>query len=150
MQKRSLNERGLSLVEILATLVLIGIFSIIIWRFFFQATEINSREVTQNNLQQEANLIFNTLHQTHTKEVIQKINTNADKTQLIIEIKDKESIVFRKTDILYEVLELTPLPDKDGNLPKTNSFFLRIKLLSSKHDEINFSTQSKFSKLGNN
>lgn len=123
MQKRSLNERGLSLVEILATLVLIGIFSIIIWRFFFQATEINSREVTQNNLQQEANLIFNTLHQTHTKEVIQKINTNADKTQLIIEIKDKESIVFRKTDILYEVLELTPSQTKMGTCQRLIHFF---------------------------
>lgn len=146
--RKKINERGLTLVEILAALVIVGIFSIIIWRFFFQATELNSREVTQTTLQQEANLIVNVMHQVHTKEEIESISTNSENTQLLIRIKDKNSIIFNESGILYEIKPSMVEVDESGDWP--SSFTLYFKLTSSKHEKISFVTRSTFSKLEGN
>ena len=51
------NEKGITLVELLAALALFGVISVLLWNLFFQALNFNDRAVTQNQLQQEANLI---------------------------------------------------------------------------------------------
>lgn len=139
------NERGLSLVELLVVLALTGILSIIIWRFFFQATELNNREVTQSTLQQEANLIVNTLHQTHTKEEIQAIYTDSENTRLIIDSKGNNPIIFNKSNVIYEIIPSKLEINEKGGWP--SSFSLYIRLASSKHEDISYTTGSKFSKI---
>ena len=69
------NEKGITLVELLAALALFGVISVLLWNLFFQALNFNDRAVTQNQLQREANLIVNTIQQLHTKYTITELNT---------------------------------------------------------------------------
>lgn len=150
------NEKGLTLVEVLATLVLFSIIAITIWNFFFQTINHNEREVTQNQLQREANLIVNTIQNFHTKYTITEIsNVNNDLESYIqIEAYDKENgkaippTKFENSDIKYEVSSGTFTADLTN--PKYE-FIFQFKLTSKNNDKIYYEGQTIFSKLmGNN
>lgn len=64
------SDKGITLVEILAAIVIVSFLTIIIWRFFFQTIDYNSYAVTEQSLQQEANVILATLQAEHTRNTI--------------------------------------------------------------------------------
>lgn len=70
------NSRGVTLVELLAALAIIGFISVIVWRFFFQTIDYNSYAVTEQTLQQEANVILATLQSQHTQYTIDRLYTD--------------------------------------------------------------------------
>lgn len=64
---KTLNQRGISLVELLAYIALFSIVVIMLWGIFFSGTSYSSKAITKNQLQQEANVILSeltTIHQT--------------------------------------------------------------------------------------
>lgn len=64
------NQKGITLVEILAAIVIVSFLTVIVWRFFFQTIDYNSYAVTEQTLQQEANVILATLQAEHTRNTI--------------------------------------------------------------------------------
>lgn len=67
------NQRGITLLELLAAIVIVGFLTILIWRIFFQTIDQNSYVITEQTLQQEANVILSTIQSLHTKDTVKKI-----------------------------------------------------------------------------
>lgn len=103
------NQKGVTLVELLAALVIIGFLTILIWRIFFQAVDSNSYAVTDQTLQQEANVILATLQSLHTRETIKEINTDAAGSYLEVTLQDDstQKIATRST-ITYRLYGTSP------------------------------------------
>ncbi|MGF3105019.1 type II secretion system protein [Rossellomorea sp. DUT-2] len=59
------NERGLTLVEVLATLTILSIIGAVVWNVFFQGIHYTKKAVSQNSIQQEANIITMRLTRIH-------------------------------------------------------------------------------------
>lgn len=140
--KGRIDEKGITLVELLAALALFGIISVLLWNLFFQALNFNDRAVTQNQLQQEANLIVSTIQQLHTKSTITAIEIDTDESLKITSLdKDcilSEPIKFSNSSITYIVNQID-LPDKE--------FSLELTLTSKSNDKISFDAKTTFSKL---
>ncbi|QFF99576.1 prepilin-type N-terminal cleavage/methylation domain-containing protein [Psychrobacillus glaciei] len=146
-----MNEKGITLVELLAALVLFGIIAVLIWKFFFQAIDFSDRAISKNQLQQEANLIVNTIQQLHTKSTILFITIvepDIDKFGSKIEVgystKENPTKVkyeyFERGNIRYKINE--PISSNPGNF-----FNFDISLKSEKKPSIYFDTKTTFSKL---
>ncbi|WP_277584452.1 prepilin-type N-terminal cleavage/methylation domain-containing protein [Psychrobacillus antarcticus] len=132
------NEKGITLVELLAALALFGVISVLIWNLFFQALNFNDRAVTQNQLQQEANIILNTIQQMHTKSTIKEIKVTDDGFLNINDCIPSDSAKFNNTAIKYQVNNIT-LPSKE--------FTLELTLTSKSNEKISFDAKTTFSKL---
>ncbi|SOC38280.1 hypothetical protein [Ureibacillus acetophenoni] len=61
------NQNGVSLVEILATFILVSIVGLLAWNIFFQGTNYSKNAMTKNQMYQEANVIISTLTKIHQK-----------------------------------------------------------------------------------
>jgi len=133
------NQFGITLVEMLAAIVLFGIISILIWSFFFQTINYNDREVTKNQLQQEANLIVNTIQQLHTKNKITRITSSNSNGTLTINFDNNKKEFFDHKNILY-ILDISPIvPSKE--------FKFKLTLESSTNRSIKLPIETTFSKL---
>jgi len=134
------NEKGITLVELLAALALLGLISVLIWNLFFQSLNFNDRAVTKNQLQQEANLIVNTIQQTHTKNKIKSIKEKDSKIYIIF-INDKGQdipIDFKNQNIRY---------DLENEIINPGNTFSFVITLTSANSKIEVTTKTIFSKL---
>lgn len=62
-----LNERGLTLIEVLSTITILSVIGVVIWNVFFQGLYYSDKAVTQNAMQQESNYValkLTRIHQT--------------------------------------------------------------------------------------
>lgn len=82
------NEKGLTLVELLATLVLVSLFSGIVVSMISYSMKFNEIEITKTDLQQEANYVIAELQRIHRlgdpytltiKENLIKVKTDTEK-----------------------------------------------------------------------
>lgn len=111
------NSRGVTLVELLAALAIIGFISVLIWRFFFQTIDYNSYAVTEQTLQQEANVILATLQSQHTQYTIESLYTDfTAQGQSILKADLKEGpsgnpetvVIAQRPNIEYVLLSNPP------------------------------------------
>jgi len=103
------NEDGMTLVEILATLILMTLITGIIWTTVSIATKFNISETSTLRLQQEANYIIAELQQVH-----------------------RHCYTYRLTIIRDEVKVAECMDDKGNSIPKynkviSNQFKYRLK-----------------------
>lgn len=133
------NEFGITLVELLAAIVLFGIISVLSWRFFFQFTTFNEKAVTQNQLQQEANIILNTMHTVHTRCTIQDLSSDGSYIEIIPNSSECSSInkVFNNSSIEYML-------EKSINNTNVN---VKLTLISKKDRSVEYNTATTFQKL---
>ncbi|MEW9053299.1 MAG: type II secretion system protein [Neobacillus sp.] len=71
------DESGLTLVELLATLVILSILGVIIWSIFFQGFSFSQKAISKNSMLQESNITITNLtriHQTLTEYEIKSEN----------------------------------------------------------------------------
>ncbi|MED4203172.1 prepilin-type N-terminal cleavage/methylation domain-containing protein [Neobacillus mesonae] len=135
------DERGLTLVEVLATLTIFSIVSIIIWSIFFQGVNY-SQEATSKNLKlQELNIINTNLtkiHQTSSEYEILKSGSNNCEITVTSKKRDKThnvdivqpNIIFSHTQICFDfVLDIRG--DKSGLTIKPNDNDVSITLTAS-------------------
>lgn len=142
------NESGITLVELLAAVALFGVISILAWGFFFQASTINDKAVTQNQLQQEANIILNTMHTVHTKCTIKDLDSDGSYIEIIPfspvspSSPDCSNInkKFDNSNIEY-ILEKT--------IANTN-INVKLTLISKKDRKVEYKTATTFHKLSPN
>lgn len=76
------NEKGMTLVELLAALTLLSIVSILIWTTFSISVKYNRNEASKLQLQQEANRIITEIQQTHRQCHRYTIHVKADEIRL--------------------------------------------------------------------
>ena len=107
------NQKGITLVELLAVIVIIGFLTILIWRIFFQTIDSNSYAVTTQSLQQEANVILSTLQSLHTRDTIELIYIEDNQLYVNTEVNSRVN-VSNRTGITY-VLYSTPPVLSNGN-----------------------------------
>lgn len=137
-----INQKGVTLVELLATLVIFGIFSTIIWAFLFQTMKTNEVEISKNQIQQEANIILNALDEVHRKSSEYTIDYNDD--EIIITAKNSSQIVFSNPQIDYN---LFPLVSGKSISPKTDQLKITLVLKSKTNKNVNTTLKSTFNRL---
>lgn len=112
-----INQKGITLVELLAAIVIVGFLTILIWRVFFQAIDFNSYAVTEQTLQQEANIILSSLQSAHTKNEIDHIEIDSSKKTLTIVYKPATPAVpnesFSRSGINYQLYATQPSISKN-------------------------------------
>lgn len=155
------SERGITLVELLAALALFGVISVLIWNLFFQALNFNDRAVTQNQLQQEANIIVNTIQQLHTKYTITEFTPTPSSLFIKGKKKNESGVVesaeetFKKEQIEYGVTVTIIKPAgkaafQDSFQNPVTEFELSLTLTSKQDPNIKYKTKTTFSKLAGN
>jgi len=77
------NESGMTLVEVLATLTLLSMVTLLIWTAFFISSKHNIAETTKVHLQQEANYILTKLQQQHRHLDCYQLKIGEDKVELV-------------------------------------------------------------------
>jgi len=113
------NQKGITLVELLAVIVIISFLTILIWRIFFQTIDSNSYAVTTQSLQQESNVILSTLQSTHTRSTIQKLEIKSG--QVVLTTKDAGEIKIPKRPGVTYKTYASPAELTNGSLPSTNN-----------------------------
>lgn len=84
------NERGMTLVEVLATITILSIVGVVIWNIFFQGMNYTKKAVSQNRIQQEANVINMKLTRIHQNINDYTIESSDCEIKVIYKGKDKD------------------------------------------------------------
>lgn len=86
------NEDGLTLIEVLASIVILSIVGVVIWSVFFQGYRYSQDAISKNLMINESNIIMTTLtniHQTSDLYELQSYDSNCG----IRVIQEKNSLV---------------------------------------------------------
>ena len=137
-----INQKGVTLLELLATLVIFGIFSTIIWAFLFQTMKTNEVEISKNQIQQEANIILKALDEVHRKSSEYTIDYNSD--EIIIRPINSSPIVFTNSQIEYN---LSPLMSGESISPNTEQLNVTLVLKSKTNENVYTTIKSTFVRL---
>lgn len=106
------NERGLTLVEILVSLVILSIIGVIIWNTFFQGYKFSQKSISKNFMLQEANILTTNLlrvHQKYTNYEIKSSGTGLNSGCEITVTPNKLTTpaadqIFRNTKLCYNYI----------------------------------------------
>lgn len=142
------NQHGLTLIELLVTITIISFLGIIIWNVFSQGIKFSQKSISQNFIQQEANIVnanLISIHQKSKQYVISNANceinvviTNQDNTtQTQLFTNNKLCYSINLTGIIIPGQEnknitLTVADRKDSN----NSFVINTLLFRLKNGGI--------------
>lgn len=109
-----LNEKGITLVELLVALALVSIVAVLAMTTFNIGVKYNVTESAKTTMQQESNLIVSTLMNIHRTEKCYEIDNT---TEIIITIYSNElcsepvrSIEFDQNQFNYELILETGTP----------------------------------------
>lgn len=61
------NQKGITLVELLAAISIMAIISVILWGIFYQGNTFTQKKISENQLSQEVNTLARTLQTIHQK-----------------------------------------------------------------------------------
>jgi type II secretory pathway pseudopilin PulG len=106
------TERGITLVEVLATVTILSIIGITIWQVFFQGYNFSQKSVTKNMLQQESNIVLSSLTRIHQTEEEYKI-ISADCKISVLDKNAKEIALFTHSQYCFRAenpIDFTELP----------------------------------------
>ena len=136
-----LNEKGITLVELLAALALVSIVAVLAMTTFNIGVKYNVTETTKTKMQQESNLIVSTLMNVHRTEKCYKIyNTSS----IIIEIynndlctgTDNRQIKFDQSQFNYQSILETGTPVNINPEDTNYSITLTIQDIKSSHENV--------------
>lgn len=149
------DESGLTLIEVLLTLSILSIISVIIWGVFFQGFNFSQKAMSKNFMLQESNLLITNLKKTHQTLVtydIRSENCDIKVRNLTTTTTPAPEQIFNHPNICFKILEinnvtssgpLTVNPNKiandvslkisasdkknPGNVVTINTFLYRVK-----------------------
>lgn len=76
------NGRGLTLVEVLASLAILSFVGLLIWQVFFQGLDYSARAVSKNQMQQEANIFSAKLTRIHQTSTVYEVSASPCKVKV--------------------------------------------------------------------
>lgn len=85
------DESGLTLVEVLATLTIFAIVSVIIWSVFFQGYNFSQKAISKNQMQQETNLLITNLLKIHQSAKQYNIINTSSNCEITVNITNKDN-----------------------------------------------------------
>jgi type II secretory pathway pseudopilin PulG len=138
------NERGLTLVEVLATVIIFTLVFILVWSIFFQGTNYSKKAVSKNQMQQEANVIISSLNSIHKRSTEYTFTSNNCKisirytaqnvaktevfenSQMCIELNNNSTspVIPKKADVDIELV----ITEKDNPNNKVRIYTLLSRL----------------------
>lgn len=145
------DQKGVTLVEILATLTLLSVVTILIWNIFIQGTNHTNKESTKNLLTQETNYVQFQLKKIHQTADEYKIIFPSD-CSIQIEYSTPKSIIsFDNEQICYEINDITNVDsdtpiDLNSNInPKKNQSTISFELIlkDNKHEVVTYTILSR-------
>lgn len=96
------DESGLTLVEVLATLTIISIVSIIIWSVFFQGLNFSKKATSKNLMLQEINILITNLTKIHqTSSEYEITSSSSNNCEITITSKKRDKILNK--DVIQPV-----------------------------------------------
>ncbi|MDM5333204.1 prepilin-type N-terminal cleavage/methylation domain-containing protein [Ureibacillus composti] len=110
------NQRGITLVEVLAIIVLISIIGLLMWNIFFQGVNYSANAITKTQIQQQANVIISDLTKIHqtTEEDYYEIIPSADSCSFSIIDRKNLNRKYENSKLCLQV-ENTPITIKPKN-----------------------------------
>lgn len=132
------NEKGITLVELIAALAIVGIITVIIASVLMTGTSSADRTTSKQELQQEANIIVEKIRRSY----LDNIPVHEDEGCSIIELDDEsEGILKMDNEVISEgYLYSNVTKELCRNIP--SEFYLLIE-----KDNIQFEIKTTFSKL---
>lgn len=117
------NQDGISLVEVLATIVIVTLIGFLAWNTFFQGANYSKTAMTKNQMYQEANLIMIELtknHQNTPKYVINSVDTCSFEVSQLEDSGQTTKIKKSHNKLCYSIEHLPITVDSNTNNIKIN------------------------------
>lgn len=155
--KQIKNQSGITLIEVLATITILSIVSIIIYNVFFNGLQYSSQAKDTVSIQQEANYLLTILKEQHE---------NAENNYTVTVENEQKTIIINKnlpTEIdatnpqyLYQICDMddtTKSCDEqnatDLTITKTtkNNFYVKITLINKNNPNLTYEIKTILSRL---
>lgn len=109
------NQRGLTLIEVLASLTILSIVGILVWQVFFQGMNYSSKSASKNKMQQEATILTAKLTKIHqTSDEYELSNSDC---KITVSYTKQGSVTveeFGQDEMCFEI-DFTGVVDPDLN-----------------------------------
>lgn len=143
---KKMGEKGLTLVEVLAYLVITSIILILILTTFVNINKFTKNELKLTKLQQEANYITSFILQKHrTVEDCYRLDINDDGHLLMAECDKNEVIIGDK--YIYSINTSTPT---ERIYPKSEDLEITLKVIDKENTNLSVSVDTVFKRYKTN
>ena len=155
--KIKLNQKGITLIELLAVLTILGIIIGVLYSVFINGLNYSTSSKDTVLIQQEANYLLTVLKKQHEKGKDYTVKIEGNETFIILE-GVTEVIRESDSDFLYYICEPDPEDDQSckepyaANFikqihPLNNPFHIKLILKSKKDHNLQFEVQTILSRL---
>jgi prepilin-type N-terminal cleavage/methylation domain-containing protein len=110
------DQRGVTLIELLVTLMILSSIGGIIWSVFFQGSKFTQNSISKNTTQQEANILITTLKRIHQTSKNYTVNSSACKVTVTATKQDNttKNYEFKATNLCISIDHAgTVIPDNN-------------------------------------
>ena len=141
------NEKGITLVELLAALAIMGIIVVAIMSVFSTGVNSSDRNASRQQLQQEANLIVEQIRTTYLENeksdlIAEEFKVKIEGDELLVTSLEDENEKTLSNGYQYKLAKSTGTLEVFLDRTKTSHFYLEI----CSNDQC-FEVQTSFSKL---
>lgn len=102
------KQTGLTLIEVLATVAILSIVTVIVYGVFANGLHYSSEAEDTVLIQQEANYILMILKEQHEKSESYTITVSDDYTKVVISNSNHETITIDNPNYLYKIYRYDP------------------------------------------
>jgi prepilin-type N-terminal cleavage/methylation domain-containing protein len=135
------NERGLTLIEVLASLTILSIIGVTIWSVFFQGYNFSQKSISKNFIIQETNIVISNLTRIHQKTNEYEFIIPSSKCEFTVNSKiasvtnptvlvSQPAQTFQNSriclSIQYVIEDLAPSADPNKIIPNKNDVSITI------------------------
>ncbi|GKV66540.1 MULTISPECIES: PilW family protein [unclassified Sporosarcina] len=111
------NQKGMTLVEVLATLILLSLVAGVIWTTVSIASQFNISETSNLRLQQEANYIISQLQQVHRNCFTYDLTISKNEVRVDNCMEDKVTSSESYNGVISNQFNYLPILDHKGQTP---------------------------------
>ncbi|MEB2302764.1 prepilin-type N-terminal cleavage/methylation domain-containing protein [Lysinibacillus xylanilyticus] len=138
------NERGLTLVEVLATFIIFTFVFILVWSIFFQGTNYSKKAVSKNQMLQEANVIITSLNSIHKRSTEYTVtSTNCSFSIQYTAKGATKTEVFKNSQMCIELDNIYTNPIE----PKTTNVAIKLIIKEKEHPTNKVKIETLLSRL---
>ncbi|KOY82807.1 prepilin-type N-terminal cleavage/methylation domain-containing protein [Lysinibacillus macroides] len=106
------NQRGLTLVEVLASIIILSLVTILAWNMFFQGTKYSQKTISKNQMQQEANIIIANLNSIHKRSIEYSVSSSDCRLSVVYTDQNRaeKEEIFENSQMCIQANDLTVIP----------------------------------------